>query len=153
VIAPRDYLADTNVAARRVLTSDPLYEVVKRAIDTLFLRGDRILITAQCLVEFQALATRPLVANGLGLSPAEANEQAREIEAVFPLLVETPLIYTRWRTLMERHDVRGRQVFDARLVAVMQAHGVTHLLTTNAAHFRHFPGITVVEPHQVSGAS
>jgi predicted nucleic acid-binding protein len=40
-----------------------------------------------------------------------------------------------------------RQVFDDRLVAVMQAHGLTHLLTLDPAHFRRFPGLTVVDPH------
>jgi predicted nucleic acid-binding protein len=143
------YLADTNVAARRVLTADPLYPVVKSAVDTLLMRGVSVFITAQCLVEFQALATRPLTANGLGLTPAEANAQARDIEAVFPLLEEVPSIYPHWRTLMENHDVRGRQVFDARLVAVMQVHGISHLLTTNASHFARFRGIMIVEPRQV----
>jgi predicted nucleic acid-binding protein len=143
------YLADTNIAARRILTADPLYPAIKRAIDALLLRGDVVSVTAQNLVEFQALATRPVEANGLGMTPAEANQQAREIEAVFPLLEETPDVYLNWRSLMERYDVRGRQVYDARIVAVMLAHGVTHVVTTNAAHFRRFPDITVVEPQEL----
>lgn len=143
------YLADTNVAARRILTQDPAHAQIKVAVDTLILRGETVAITAQNLVEFQALATRPLEANGLGLTTAEANEQARDMEAVFPFLEEIPSVYTYWRTLMERYDVRGRQVYDARLVAVMLAHSVTHLLTTNAGHFRRFSEITVVEPKEV----
>ena len=140
------YLADTNVAARRILTADSAHPVIKQAVDTLLLRGEEVSITAQNLVEFQALATRPLEANGLGLTPADANTMAQDIEAIFPLLEETAAVYTQWRALMKLHDVRGRQVFDARLVAVMLAHGVTHILTTNAAHFRRFPEILVVEP-------
>jgi predicted nucleic acid-binding protein len=144
-----DYLADTNIAARRVLTADPLHSLVKSAVDLLLLRGDTVFITAQNLVKFQALATRPLSANGLGLTSSEANRQARDIEAVFPLLEESPPIYIHWRTLMERYDVRGRQVYDARLVAVMMAHGVTHLLTLDPSHFRRFPAVIVVEPQGV----
>ncbi len=143
------YLADTNVAARRILTADPAHLDIKQAVDAILLGGDELTITAQNLVEFQPLATRPLEANGLGLAPADANLLAQDIEAIFPLLEETAAVYTRWRTLMQLHDVRGRQVFDARLVAVMLAHGVTHILTTNAAHFRRFPEITVVEPRDV----
>jgi predicted nucleic acid-binding protein len=146
---PVDYPSDTNVAARRVLTADPLHPLIRSAVDTLLLAGDRIFITAQSLIEFHALATRPLSANGLGLTPAEANAQARDMEVVFPLLEETPAIYLHWRTLMGSHEVRGRQVYDARLAAVMLAHGVTHLLTPNPTHFQRFGGITVVEPHQV----
>ena len=65
------------------------------------------------------------------------------------MAAETPAIYPLWRSLVDAHDVIGRQVFDARLVAVMQAHGLTHLLTLNPAHFRRFPGLTVVDPHDV----
>ena len=140
------YLADTNVSSRRVLLTDPLYGIVKSAIDALLLQGDTVYITAQNLVEFQALATRPVEANGLGLTPTQANERAVDIEAFFPLLAEVPEIYPHWRTLMETIDIRGRQVYDARLVAVMLAHGITHILTFNGSHFRRFPGITVVEP-------
>jgi len=143
------FLVDTNVAARRILTEDPLHTMIKRAVDTLIVRGDVVMITAQNLVEFHALATRPLDANGLGLSSTEANKQARDIAAIFPLLEETPDIYTQWRMLMENYDVRGRQVYDARLVAVMLAHDVTNILTTNTAHFRRFPEITVLEPKDI----
>ncbi|HZO87056.1 MAG TPA: hypothetical protein VFB38_01865 [Chthonomonadaceae bacterium] len=52
------YLADTNVCARRVLPSDPLYSIVKDAVDALILQGETAYVTAQNLVEFQALATR-----------------------------------------------------------------------------------------------
>ena len=83
------------------------------------------------------------------MTTAEANDQARDMEAIFPLLEESPTVYTHWRALMERYNVRGRQVYDARLVAVMLAHGVTHILTTNVSHFRRFPEIVVVEPRDV----
>ena len=147
------YLADTNVATRRVLTRDPAHAEIKRAVDALILRGETVVITAQNLVEFQALATRPLEANGLGMTSTEANDQARDMEIIFPLLEETPTVYTHWRTLMKRYDVRGRQVYDARLVAVMLAHGITHILTSNAKHFRQFVEITVVEPKDVPGVT
>ena len=144
-----DFLADTNIAARRVITSDPVHLEVKRVVDHLLLRRDIVAITAQTLIEFQALATRPSEANGLGLSTVEANLQASMMESVFPLLEETPAVYSHWRRLMEKYDIVGRQVYDARLVAVMLTHGVTHILTANAKHFRRFTEITVVEPHDL----
>jgi predicted nucleic acid-binding protein len=143
------YLADTNVMWRRLAEGDPYHLEVKQAIDSLLLTGETIYVTAQNLVEFQALATRPVAANGLGLTPQEANESAQEIESVFPLLEETPAIYTLWRSLMESYECRGRQVFDARLVAVMMAHGVTHILTRNPTDFRRFSEIQVIEPSEI----
>ena len=100
-------------------------------------------------MEYQALATRPTDVNGLGLTRAEANAKAFTIEAFFSLLPETADIYPHWRNLMNMYEVNGKVVHDARLVAVMLAHGITHILTANASHFRRFVEITVVEPKDV----
>jgi hypothetical protein len=43
----------------------------------------------------------------------------------------------------------GVQVHDARLVALMEVHGVTHLLTLNAADFARYPGVTALTPAAV----
>jgi predicted nucleic acid-binding protein len=85
------------------------------------------------------------------MSAAMATLEAQKIEAIFPLLPETPAIYPLWRTLVHTHSVVGRQVYDARLVAVMQAYGITHILTMNPTHFRRFPDLTVIEPKDVLG--
>jgi predicted nucleic acid-binding protein len=140
------YLLDTNVAWRRVQSTDPRHAVVKSTIDALVQAGEQVYITAQNLVEFRSIATRPQSANGLGLTPAVASTKAREIEALLELLPETPAIYPQWRTLVDQYAVCGKQVHDTRLVAVMLVHGITHLLTINGTDFRRFAGITVVEP-------
>ena len=85
-------MADTNVVFRRVLISDPLHERVKSGIDSLLRSGRIIQVTPQNLIEFQALATRPVEANGLGLTASDASTQARLIESYFDLLPETPVI-------------------------------------------------------------
>ena len=49
--------------------------------------------------------------------------------------------------------VVGKQVHDARLVAVCHVHRVTHLLTFNVSHFSRpasfGPGVVVVDPVSV----
>jgi hypothetical protein len=49
--------------------------------------------------------------------------------------------------------VVGKQVHDARLVAVCHAHGVSHLLTFNVGHFTRLaafgPGLVVLDPATV----
>jgi len=140
------YLLDTNVAWRRIQRTDPHHADIKSAIDARVLAGEQVYITAQNLVEFQAVATRPLNANGLGLTPADASLKAQEIEVLFDLLPETPAIYPRWRTLVDQYAVSGKHVHDTRLVAVMLVHGVTHMLTLNGTDFRRFSGITVIQP-------
>ncbi len=80
------------------------------------------------------------------MSVLQASLEAQRIEAIFPIAAEIPSIYPLWRVLVDTYGVIGRQVYDARLVAIMQAYSTTHLLTLNAKHFQRFAGITVVEP-------
>ncbi len=51
--------------------------------------------------------------------------------------------------LLDTNDIKGKQVHDVRLVAVMKEHGVTHLLTFNVGNFLAKLGITVVVPSDV----
>ncbi len=144
------YLVDTNIITRRVLPADPQHSVVSAALLALDQQGETVYITPQVLVEFQALATRPAAANGLGMTPSQASAEARRIEAIYSLLPDTPAIYPLWRNLVDTYAVAGRQVYDARLVAVMQAHGITHFLTLDPTDFRRYSGIiTVIEPQNV----
>jgi predicted nucleic acid-binding protein len=144
------YLADTNVMWRRFDPADPRQPEIKTALDKLLLAGESVYITAQNLIEYQSLATRPPDVNGLGLTRIQANAKAQTIESFFPFLPDTADIYLHWRSLMNTHEANGKTVHDARLVAVMLAHGVTHLLTLNPSHFQRFSDlITVVEPKDV----
>jgi predicted ATPase len=52
--------------------------------------------------------------------------------------------------------VVGKQVHDARLVAICHVHAVTHLLTFNVGHFVRMgfgPGVVIVDPATVSEGS
>ncbi len=84
------------------------------------------------------------------MSPEEAHAKAQEFELLFPIVPETPDIYTAWRSLAQATGVIGKQVHDTRLVAVCQVHGLTHVLTFNVQHFARpaglVPGLKVVHP-------
>lgn len=129
------HLVDTSVLARLANTADPFNSIAERAVLELHRRGEVLHITAQNSVEFRNLATRPKILNGLGLSIVDAETKSAVFEATFPLLVETPAINPAWKALVQALGVIGKQVHDARLVAVCHVHGVTHLLTFNVADF------------------
>ena len=147
------YLADTNLLVRLANLKDSKYTVANQAVDELHRLNELVCITLQNLIEFRAVATRPIAANGLGLSATEAETQANEFEAVFPLLEEVPAIFPLWKALVASEGIVGKQVHDARLVAVCHAHGVTHLLTFNGTHFmrlsRFGPGVEIVDPTDI----
>lgn len=145
------YLIDTNVLVRLANTADMFYATAARAVTELHRRGETLHVTPQNLIEFRSVATRPVAVNGLGFSPADATAAA--FEASFPLLVDTSDVFPAWKALVGALHVRGKQVHDARLVAVCHVHGVTHLLTFDAQHFvrlaSHQPGVSIVDPANV----
>src|SRR5438105_2836636 len=147
------HLLDTTILARLANVADPFHTIAAQAVLELHRRSELLHITPQNLVEFRNMATRPKTVNGLGLSPVDAEAKAAVFEATFSLLAETPDIYPAWKALVGAVGVIGKQVHDARLVAVCHVHAVTHLLTFNVAHFVRMagfgPGVVVVDPASV----
>jgi predicted nucleic acid-binding protein len=105
-------------------------------------------VTAQNLIEFWNVATRPADKNGFGLNPADAEPVLRLIERLFSVLPDSAEVYPEWRHLILSFNVSGVQVHDARLVAAMKVHGISHIVTFNAGDFaRYLPtGIIAVSP-------
>jgi predicted nucleic acid-binding protein len=142
------YLVDTNVLLRFADRAHPLHPRVRAAVRTLRAEGHSLRATPQNCVEFWNVATRPADKNGLGLVPAEADRLLRLVERLFPVLPDVPAVYRQWRQLVVLFDVSGVQVHDARLVAAMTVHSVTHILTLNGTDFIRYRvlGIVAVDP-------
>lgn len=138
---------DTNVLLRYANTSDPLYSTADAAIAKLHARAETLCIVAQNLYEFWAAATRPVNANGLGMSIAEAELQKIRLKRLFPLLPDPPNLLDEWETLVFACACHGRVSYDARIVAAMKTHGIAEILTFNAPDFRRFLGLTILDPH------
>jgi predicted nucleic acid-binding protein len=142
-----DVLADSGILLRLLEPTDPLHTTIDQAVKLLHARGDRIVIALQNVAEFWDVCTRPATARGgYGLSIAETDRRLTIIEGVFAVLSEPSSAYRLWRSLVMTHAVQGKQVHDARLVALMQAHGITHILTLNKTDFIRYPGITPIDP-------
>jgi len=144
------FLLDTNLLLRLSDGNSPHQALADQSIKRLRLRGDWPCLTAQNLIEFWAVATRPVNANGFGWDAQKTRVEIDQLLNKFPLLDDMPAIFTNWVNLVTTHDVKGKKAHDARLVAVMQAHGVTHLLTFNTDDFKSYIGITLVHPSDVN---
>ena len=140
------WLADTNILLRSIQTSHPVYGDVSDAVDILLARHDELFVIAQNLIEFWAVATRPIANNGLGLTIARATQELTKLKSLFVILPDTSDILPAWEQLVVKHQVFGRQVYDTRLVAAMVVHDLTHLLTFNTTDFKRFTTITAVDP-------
>jgi predicted nucleic acid-binding protein len=96
------------------------------AIDALQRRRAALVVAPQNLIELWAVATRPPEANGLGFTTEKVMEELSRFEGMFRVIDEPPATFRRWRHLAEAHSVKGRQVYDARLAAVMIELGRRH---------------------------
>ena len=143
------YLVDTNVLLRSVQNSHPMQSEAVRAINLLLRNPETVSVVPQTLIEFWAVATRPQINNGLELSVVETAQQIAYFKSLFTLLPDTGGIFEEWERLVAQHQVLGKQAHDARLVAAMRVHNLTHLLTFNAADFKRFSFITAVSPQAI----
>ena len=147
------YLVDSNLLLRWTQPQTPEHQVAVDAVAKLHTQGETVVVVAQCLVEYWAVATRPISVNGFGLSLSSVYWDLQTIQRFFPMLPDNALIYPTWENLAHTVGVSGKQVHDARLVAAMHVHGVSHLLTFNGGDFARFqsvgPGIVVVDPGSV----
>lgn len=144
------FLVDTNVLLRSAEPSHPMYAEAVNATNTLLGRGEELCIAPQNLIEFWNVYTRPVERNGLGHTVTEASTEVNRLKELFPLLLDLPAIYEEWERLVIAHAVMGVNVHDARLVAAMLVHGLTHILTFNTPDFRRFSQITVVHPSEMT---
>lgn len=121
-----------------------------QSVAKLLLRNDEVYLTAQNLIEFWSVATRLLNVNGLGWTIQQTATEIEAIQNKFPLLPDSPDIFSHWLSLVKIHDIKGRKVHDARLVAVMLAHSIANLLTFNAGDFKSFTHITAHHPNDIN---
>jgi predicted nucleic acid-binding protein len=144
---------DANLLLRLADPSAVQHPTAAAALGALRVQGDSLITFPQSLYEFWVVATRPVANNGLGLSIAECEQALARIESLFPVLTDPPALFAEWRNLVVTHGCHGKVAHDARYVAALRAHGLTHFLTFNVADFARFPGITVLEPAVVAAPS
>src|SRR5437763_5969575 len=123
------HLLDTGILLRLLNREADLHPVIRQAVRTLKDQRQECVCTLQNLCEFWNVCTRPETARGgLGLTFDETYRRLRTIERITTVLPDLPSVLDLWKGLVVRHKVQGVQVHDTRLVALMDAYGVTHLL-------------------------
>ncbi|MFN0171976.1 MAG: type II toxin-antitoxin system VapC family toxin [Bryobacteraceae bacterium] len=144
-----DCLLDTNILIRGFDRRHPMCRLVRAAGKKLHREGLRLCLAPQNVVEFWAVATRPLDSNGLGIPVEYAARLVRRFKRVVTILSETPEVFPEWERLAVEHRVIGKKAHDARIVAVMNVHGIGRILTFNVGDFARYPGISAVSPKDV----
>jgi predicted nucleic acid-binding protein len=144
------YLLDSGILLRLLNREADLHQVIRQAIRKLKDQHHECVSTLQNLCEFWNVCTRPQTARGgLGLTFDETYRRLRTIERITTVLPDLPAVLENWKELVVRYKVQGVQVHDTRLVALMDAYGITHLLTLNPSDFHRFGQITALTPEEV----
>lgn len=137
-------LLDTNILLRLAQPQHPNAAVAARALRALRSRNESLHIAQQNIVEFWAVVTRPIYANGLGYSTQQAMAEVESLKRLFLLVPELPL-QDAWERLVTDYQVSGKNTHDARLVAVMVVHGIESILTFNMQDFARYEKIRVLD--------
>jgi predicted nucleic acid-binding protein len=140
-------LLDTNILLYLANPEAREHPAAKAAVAHLLSGDERPVVAAQVLFEFWAVATRPVVANGLGWSVARARAEVDAIRSRFQVLEEPPAVVDIWLDMVVAHDLKGKRIHDAHLLATMKVNGVSRLLTCNAADFPPETDISILTPN------
>jgi predicted nucleic acid-binding protein len=141
-------LFDTNILLRWTQKHHPHSATAVWALKALRSRNEELHIAPQNIVEFWAVATRPLNQNGLGMTIEQTTAEIESLKSFFGLLPELPL-HEEWQRIVTQYRVSGKNVHDARLVAAMSVHGIGEILTFNGPDFARYTEISVLDPSQV----
>ncbi len=142
------YLLDTNILLRASDLNALQHPLARDAIYQLLIQGNQCCLTLQILVEFWVVATRPTDVNGFGWTFQRTMEQISQFLSRFIVLEENAQILENWLKLVALYEIKGKRTHDIRLIAVMQSHGITHLLTFNPRDFICPAGLKIISPDQ-----
>jgi predicted nucleic acid-binding protein len=143
-------LVDTNILVRSAQPTHPLHEAARNAVSNLLDADRPLYFTLQNICEFWNVATRPIEHNGLGYSIESTLTEIARIEGLLGVLPDAPEVYEEWKRLVSRYRITGTSVHDARLVAMMNVHGVREILTFDRGDFARYDEIAVVDPIEVA---
>lgn len=128
-------LVDTNVVVRAAQPNSPDWPTIEQALSKL-------------IYELWVVATRPTNANGFGLDASAATSMIDDALTKFQLMRDERGIFDNWLNLIQVHQILGKTAHDARLVAAMQRHSISNILTFNKGDFSRFP-ICVFSPADI----
>ena len=137
---------DTNILVFATNAGSPFESAAETELEQWRRQGTYLYISVQVLREYLAVTTRPSPSqNVLPDYPAILANLA-SFRSEFHVLEDTRLVSEKLGELVQRFEVKGRQVHDASLAATMLTHGVQHLLTHNGGDFARFAPLIIVHP-------
>lgn len=135
---------DTNVLVHANVAEAPLHLAALKALADARDGGCGLWISRQVIREYLVVMTRPQTFASL---PRKIIlDQIQAFGDHFSIAEDSALVTEHLLRLLTDHDVGGKRIHDANIVATMLALGIPKLLTHNVADFARFNGLIQVEP-------
>jgi predicted nucleic acid-binding protein len=139
---------DTNILLAATDASRDNHELAFELLDAAGGRGPRCAVSGQVIREYLAVATRPVSANGLGMKIGDALANVAQIATRIEFCEETPAVSSLLQHLAQAHQVAGKSLHDANIVATMAVHHIECLVTENPDDFEAYEGISLLKLEQ-----
>ncbi|MGO8672431.1 MAG: type II toxin-antitoxin system VapC family toxin [Capsulimonadaceae bacterium] len=143
------YLLDTNILVRWADTSSPAHPLVTASLVSLHRQSADLYVARQNIIEFWAVATRPVNSNGLDWTIDETRREINRATSFVNLLPSNDDVYAIWLRLVEEDGVAGKSVHDAHLAATAISNNITRVLTINTDDFKRFTEVAAIHPRDV----
>lgn len=140
-------LLDTNILVYAIDASSPHHVASRAVLDRAQSPDAALCVSPQSLTEFFSLVTNPRRVS----SPISTEDALAAVEALLALpgleVLPVPLdVVTRWIELCRLHPVKGAEIYDLQIVAVMLGNNVKRICTLNGSDFAPFSEIAVETP-------
>ena len=138
-------MVDTNILVYATIDEAPKCEEARQWMERLQKDGVQLCATPQIYREYLVVLTRGSVFERR-FSSDEALAALDGIRPAFRTFPPTGETFEECTSLIRRHAVRGKQVHDANIVAVMRTYDLKGLATYNQDDFRRFDDVLLLDP-------
>jgi predicted nucleic acid-binding protein len=136
---------DTNVLIFATNSASPWHLAVSDTLQEARRSGIELIISPQVIREYLVAATRP-GSNATTLPLAAILTNVQTFHTNFQMVEDNALVSAKLIDLVSQVTVSGKQIHDANIVATMQIHNISHLLTHNTADFARFAHLITLLP-------
>jgi predicted nucleic acid-binding protein len=133
---------DTNILIYATNDESPFQEKATSTLNQLISQGIVGVISPQIIREYLVVFTRGDLPDDAARSTALYN--VGSFMEAFTLVNESRETVNRLQAILEESNVRGKQIHDANIEAVMQEHGIKRLLTHNLDDFKRYAKIEIM---------
>jgi len=136
---------DANILIYSFYDKDAYYRLSKDLLNKLLRNNYQFYISRQVIREFLVFVTRYNNEN-TKITIMDFMKMAYRFINQFTVVDEFSIITQNLFKLIEKHNLSGKKIHDANIVATMQAYNITKLLTHNVKDFERFNDVIEIVP-------